>query len=358
MRKVATLVAMLAALLCGMVLSTAEAADTPPDFAIANGHFYSQSAGGGKGGYSITDDGGVPMWSEFMRLGGVDVLGYPVSGRFQVEGHVVQLTQKVGLVWHPETRQVQFLNIFDMLHNAGKDGWLFVTKGIPATTNFQDEAGKSWEQISQQRYKMMDLHPAIKTAYFTAHDPVNMYGLPTSNWIETPMASMLRFNNAVIQQWNQIMPWAAAGEVHLANGGDILKESGILGPAPFALQATPDAPQLLTPPAASTNPIQPVIQSVPSGFAVASFYADYFEGRHTSTGAVFSQDNLTCASNAYPLGTQLRLTTPDGARSVIVTNNDRPASWNTRIDLSKAAFAALYPLGSGIGTVKVEVVTA
>jgi rare lipoprotein A (peptidoglycan hydrolase) len=131
-----------------------------------------------------------------------------------------------------------------------------------------------------------------------------------------------------------------------------LKESGILGPAPFILQPTPEVP---VPVAPIGVPSPGAIQSVPSGFAVASFYGDEFVGRHTSSGQVFTQDNMTCATNAFPLGTHLRLSTPDGAHSVIVTNNDRPAAWNTRIDLSKAAFAALYPLGSGIGTVKIEV---
>lgn len=353
MRKGATLVAAFITLMGALILSPAEAADTPPDFAITNGHFYSQTAAGGKGGYSITDDGGVPMWTEFQRLGGVNVLGYPVSGRFMYQDHIVQLMQKVGLVWHPETGHMQYLDIFDILHKAGRDGWLLSAKGIPPAVGFADEAGKSWEQVSQQRYKMLDLHPAIKDVYFSAADPVNSYGLPTSNWLEAPTASMMRFDNVVIQQWKQLLPWAAAGQVNLANGGDILKESGLLGPAPFALQATPEIP--IVPAAPPVLPSSQVNQSVPSGFAVASFYADYFEGRHTSSGQVFTQDALTCATNAYPLGTRLRLTTPDGARSVEVINNDRPAAWNTRIDLSKAAFAELYPLGSGIGTVKVEV---
>jgi len=341
LKRTVMLLATLVALAVALLVNPAEAADAPADYAIENGHFYTQGAGGGaKGGYSITDDGGIAMWTEFGRFGGADVLGYPISGRFVLNGRVVQLTQKAGLVWHTETNQVQFLNIFTLLHNVGKDPWLTAVKGIPPQVSSPDEAGKTWEQVSQKRYQLLDVHPAIKSAYFGMGDPVNMYGLPTSSWLEYPLSSSLRFENVVFQQWKQIVPWAAAGQVQLANGGDILKESSILGPLPFTIQAPP----------------QPALQTVSAGFAVISFYADYFVGRHTSAGAVFTQEALTCATNSFPLGTKLRLSTPDGHRSVVVVNNDRPASWNTRIDLSKAAFQALYPLGSGIGTVKVEVV--
>lgn len=346
-RRIATIVALFFTVGMALLITPAEAASAPPDFAVANGHFYSQGAAGAQGGFTITDDGGVPMWSEYSRLGGPDELGYPVSGRFLLDGKVVQLTQRAGLVWRQDLHQVRFLDIFSMLHNAGKDGWLLSTKGIPPQASAAAEAGKTWQQISQKRYTLLDAHPAIKAAYFAMKDPVNMYGLPASSWMEQPAVSTLRFDNVVFQQWKQLVPWAAAGAVELANGGDILKESGILGPTPFAVQAAP-AP-VIQPIPTST------IQGVSAGFAVASFYADYFVGRHTSTGAVFTQQNYTCATNAFPLGTRLRLSTLDGRHSVIVVNNDRPAAWNTRIDLSKAAFAALYPLGRGTGQVKIEV---
>ena len=327
--------------LIALVAMPAEAADAPPDYAVPNGHFYSQGAGGAKGGFSITDDGGVPMWSEFSRLGGVDALGYPISGRFLLGGQVIQLTQKVGLAWRSEVGQVRFLNIFSLLHQAGKDGWLASTKGIPPETLSPDEAGKSWEQVAQKRYQLLDVHKAVKDAYFGIFDPVNMYGLPDSSWLEEPNSSVLRFDKVTFQQWKQLVPWAAPGTVQLANGGDILKDSGLLGPLPFEPQNPAPAP---TP------------QTVPAGFATISFYSDAFIGRYTSAGQLFNQDALTCAANGFPLGARLRLTTPDGKRSVIVMNNDRPASWNARIDLTRAAFAALYPISTGVASVSVEVV--
>ena len=333
------MVAALAAALITLVAVPAEAADAPADYAVDNGHFYTEGSGGARGGFSVTDDGGIPMWSEYSRLGGVDTLGYPISGRFVLGGQVVQLMQKVGVVWRPETRQVQFLNVFSMLHDAGKDGWLMSTKDIPQQVSSPDESGKNWDQIAQKRYQLLDVHQAVKAAYFGIFDPVNMYGLPSSSWLEQPLASVLRFEKVTFQQWKQLLPWASPGQVQLANGGDILKDSGLLGPLPFATQSPP----------------QPAPQTVSAGFATISFYADSFVGRYTSAGQLFNQDALTCATNAFALGTKLRLTSTDGKHSVVVLNNDRPASWNARIDLTKAAFGALYPISTGVARVRVEV---
>jgi hypothetical protein len=333
------LVAILAVVLTTFLAVPAEAADAPADYAIDNGHFYTQGSGGAKGGFSLTDDGGVPMWSEFNRLGGVDTLGYPISGRFLMAGQIVQLTQKVGLVWHGDVGQVRFLNVFSLLHDAGKDGWLASTKGIPQEVRSPDETGKSWDQIAQKRYQLLDVHQAVKAAYFGIFDPVNMYGLPDSSWLEQPTSSVLRFERVAFQQWKELVPWAAPGQVQMANGGDILKDSGLLGPLPFAAQSPP----------------QPAPQMLSAGFATISFYADTFVGRYTSAGQLFNQDALTCAANGFPLGARLRLTSTDGKHSVIVMNNDRPASWNARIDLTKAAFNELYPISTGVATVRVEV---
>jgi hypothetical protein len=334
------LVATLATMLTALLATPAAAAEALPDYAIDNGHFYTQGSGGQKGGFSITDDGGVPMWSEYNRLGGVDTLGYPISGRFLMAGQVVQLTQKVGMVWHPEAGQVRFLNIFSLMHDVGKDGWLASVKGIPPQASSPDEAGKPWDEVAQKRYKLLDVHTAVKDAYFGIVDPVNMYGLPSSGWQEQPTSSVLRFEKVAFQQWKELVPWAKPGQVQLANGGDILKDSGMLGPDPFAAQAPPPAAPL----------------TVTAGFATISFYADSFIGSYTSAGQQFTQTALTCASNAFPLGTRLRLTSTDGKHSVIVMNNDRPPSWNSRIDLTKAAFSALYPISTGVATVQVEVV--
>src|SRR5437870_5513776 len=59
--------------------------ETPADYPVANGHFYTQAngkAGEGGTGFAISDADDVPFWSEYQRMGGPDVLGYPISRRF------------------------------------------------------------------------------------------------------------------------------------------------------------------------------------------------------------------------------------------------------------------------------------
>ena len=96
------------------------------DFDLAGGgHFYKQAngqGGAGETGFAITDEGGIPFWSEYQRLGGPEVLGYPVSARFVWDGFTVQAMQKVVFQWRPDTRSVAFVNVMDRMHDLGKDG--------------------------------------------------------------------------------------------------------------------------------------------------------------------------------------------------------------------------------------------
>lgn len=81
--------------------------------------------------------------------------------------------------------------------------------------------------------------------------------------------------------------------------------------------------------------------------AVASYYADHYEGKTMANGKPFRQARLTCATNHWCLGTRLRLRFGD--RTVEVTVTDRMAErFPRRIDLSKAAFLELSPLPPGI----------
>src|SRR3990172_10787337 len=68
------------------------------DWAATNGRFFTQANGYPLGssprGYYVTDEAGVPLWSEFVRLGGVGGLGYPASQRFVWGGLTSQVVQK------------------------------------------------------------------------------------------------------------------------------------------------------------------------------------------------------------------------------------------------------------------------
>lgn len=90
----------------------------------------------------------------------------------------------------------------------------------------------------------------------------------------------------------------------------------------------------------------------------ASYYHDKFTGSKTATGATYSHNLLTAASNMYKLGTKLLVTNIKTGKSVIVTVNDRMAAhMKNRVDLSQSAFKQIGHLGAGILNVAVEVVT-
>jgi len=91
-------------------------------------------------------------------------------------------------------------------------------------------------------------------------------------------------------------------------------------------------------------------------YGVASYYAKKFNGRKTSTGAIFNSSKLTAACNVLPLGTWVKVTNLRNDKSVIVEINDHLHPKNKRlIDLSKSAAQKLGYVGRGITRVKVEV---
>ena len=91
------------------------------DWPVADGWFFRKPVGYAACGYSIVDDENAQMCSEFTRLGGWQVLGYPTSQRFMWHGSLSQATQRAVLQWSPITGQVEFANVLDLLHDAGSD---------------------------------------------------------------------------------------------------------------------------------------------------------------------------------------------------------------------------------------------
>lgn len=70
------------------------------EFPIPNGYFYTQSAPGQNGaGYRVANEAAIPFWDEFLQHGGIAKFGYPLTGRFIWDGHVVQAFQFGVLRW-------------------------------------------------------------------------------------------------------------------------------------------------------------------------------------------------------------------------------------------------------------------
>lgn len=214
-------------LLVSMVPSARPALADDVDYNTANGHFFAQTTTGGKG-YTVVDDASAPFWREFNRLGGVQGVGYPISRRFMWNGFLSQAMQRVVFQWRPESGQVVFVNVFDLMTQAGKDEWL-EQRQTPRPLGADFDAGKTFEEAAAQRLALLDDNAAIRRAYYNVPgDPVQMNGLPTSRVTDMGNNLTLRAQRVVIQQWKENVPWAAAGQVTVALGGALAAEAGLL----------------------------------------------------------------------------------------------------------------------------------
>lgn len=264
MRLFLRFLAAVALVVTGLPFSQVPPVAAADDYAIAGGHFFTQTGGGGGKGFAVTDEGGVRFWSEFRRLGGVQAVGYPISQRFQWDGFTVQVMQRAVFQWRPEAGQVYFANTFDLLSSAGKDDWLLGVRQTPRPLGGDFDAGKEWPAVVSTRLALLDENPAIRQKYFSVvGDPVMMNGLPTSRVTDMGNHYALRAQRVAFQQWKENVPWARAGEVTVALGGSIAAEAGLLpqealvahdaaAPGPAALSAAPPAPAATAPPPPSS----------------------------------------------------------------------------------------------------------
>jgi rare lipoprotein A len=90
---------------------------------------------------------------------------------------------------------------------------------------------------------------------------------------------------------------------------------------------------------------------------IASWYGPGYDGKRTSSGERFDQDDLTAAHASWQFGTRVRVTYMGTGRSVVVRINDRFPNHKGRvIDLSRAAARQIGLIGPGTGRVRLEIV--
>lgn len=88
----------------------------------------------------------------------------------------------------------------------------------------------------------------------------------------------------------------------------------------------------------------------------ASYYSNKFHGRKTASGEIFNQQKMTCACNALPFGTWIKVTNVKNGRWIVVKVNDRLHPKMKRlVDLTRAGAQKLGYLSTGLTRVKVEV---
>jgi hypothetical protein len=248
------------------------------------GHFFTQAGGGANKGYAVTNESGVNFWNEFNRLGGVQAIGYPVSQRFQLNGYTCQAFQKVVMQWQAASGTAAFVNVFDLLHDGGIDDWLLSVRQTPKPLQDDFTAGLDWNATVAKRLALLDSNSAIKAQYNAViGDPVHMNGLPTSAITDMGDSYAIRCQRIVIQQWKKDVPWASAGQVTVANGGDITKEAGTLPAA--SLQPSDGNPPVTT---VST----PTPTSIPNSTPIQSCCRVCTTGKACGNSCI--NVNLTC----------------------------------------------------------------
>jgi len=90
-------------------------------------------------------------------------------------------------------------------------------------------------------------------------------------------------------------------------------------------------------------------------YGQASFYSNKFNGRQTASGEIFSQKKMTCACNALPIGSWVKVTNLRNGKSAIVKVNDRlHPNMKRVVDLTRASAQKLGFLSAGLTRVRVD----
>jgi hypothetical protein len=335
-------------LVAGAVLGVGPGAafadDRPADYAIENGRFYRQAAGaaGQTGrGFRVTDDDGVPFWSELERLGGPDALGYPISRRFYLDGFLCQATQRAILQWRPAEARVELLNVMEYLSRLGADRQLAERRFVPPPAPpVADPVRQSWLRLDTR----------IESVYSGASDPLAVFGLPLSPPQRIGPAVAMRFQRGVIYAWSTPQAWAGPGQVSVANVGDFVKDVNGLPAAALEPEDPPPVRQLQ----AAVDRGGPRPDGRLSG--VATYYGDELQGEPMANGDRFDMwDPTIAASNSHPLGTRLRVTRLATGQSIVVRVTDRGGfRYPIVVDLSYAAFCRLADPDDGAIRVTVD----
>ena len=242
------------ALLVALALTLAIPAQAQEaEYPVPGGRFFTQTGGDTSDpndGYAVVDDSEARFWTAFQEFGGVAGVGYPVSRRFIWDGFVTQVMQKAVFQWRPGDQATAFVNVFDDLHRLGYDSRL-ADELVPEQEDF-DEAGLQWSQILEQRVGLLDAEPRLRRVYLASGDYLRHFGLPTSRVRDYSGLRAIRLQRAVLQLWLDDFPWARAGTVTVANGGDLAKQLGMFPQAALSPHAGNVIPPTL--PAGSQPP--------------------------------------------------------------------------------------------------------
>lgn len=185
---------------------------------------------------------GPAFYDTYLRLGGAQTLGPPVSRPWVEEGgFVYQLTQRVLFQWSPADDRVSVANLFERLSDS-EFGDELRARHIPA-----GESPPSLPpELAQQARLAWMTDRAIAEAF--ANTPLELgsqdagiefHGLPMSRPVRLGPFVVQRFQHTALQLWlEQVDDGQPIGSVVLVNAGDIYRDLAL----PYELLAAPHAP--------------------------------------------------------------------------------------------------------------------
>ena len=201
---------------------------------IEDGVFYSED---GVNGYKVEG----PMFEIFQSIGGESTWGKAISRSWIDElGRINQAFEKGILQLSADGKggfSVEFANIFDILHDLGKDEWLKNYRQVPPAQSWSSDKGKTWPETIQAHLTITDSYPALRAFIEANPDWINQYGLPVAIEDYGPWVS-LRMQRANLQLLKTDLPYGKAGDVLVANGGTVAKEAGGIIPPQALKQQT------------------------------------------------------------------------------------------------------------------------
>jgi rare lipoprotein A len=108
----------------------------------------------------------------------------------------------------------------------------------------------------------------------------------------------------------------------------------------------------------ASHPSPAILNAPRSVIGIASWYGPGFDGRRTSSGPIYNQEDLTAASTLFPLGTQLEVTNLANGHSVeILVNDHGPYVSGRDLDLSHRAATVLGIVKPGTARVRMDVLS-
>lgn len=205
------------------------------DWETLNGSFFTQGTDTEDRslGFQIANDGGIAFWRDFKSLGGSDRLGYPISRRFEYAGVVIQVTQKAVLEWDPVQARAVPMAVYDLFSMAGLDGWLETKRLVPPAVRPLPGEPAFSEATARERLGWLDASPALKAAFLSADDPLEMNGLPSAPITDMGRVVVLRTQRRVFQYWKVSTASLRAGQVSVMTVGEVVRGSELFPAGAF-----------------------------------------------------------------------------------------------------------------------------